>query len=184
MLTTAGSWRATLVAALFAFLLIAIPAQALPRASAFDASRLPAATAELVEAAAVPPGFTESVAFSGLTAPTAVRFAPDGRVVVAEKSGLVKVFDSLTDSTPTVLADLRTNVHDFWDRGLLGLALDPNFTVNGEHLRPLRLRQGSVLQHGAALARQLPDAAGRHRRRLRDQRPPVADLRRPASRRP
>src|SRR4051794_1273844 len=131
MLTTAGSGRATLVAALFAFLLIAVPAQALPRASAFDASRLPAATAELVEAAAVPPGFTESVAFSGLTAPTAVRFAPDGRVVVAEKSGLVKVFDSLSDSTPTVLADLRTNVHDFWDRGLLGLALDPNFTVNG-----------------------------------------------------
>src|SRR4051794_9915358 len=131
MLTTAGSGRATLVAALFAFLLIAVPAQALPRASAFDASRLPAATAELVEAAAVPPGFTESVAFSGLTAPTAVRFAPDGRVVVAEKSGLVKVFDSLTDTTPTVLADLRTNVHDFWDRGLLGLALDPNFTVNG-----------------------------------------------------
>src|SRR3954454_11627043 len=131
MLTTAGSGRATLVAALFAFLLIAVPAQALPRASAFDASRLPAATAELVEAAAVPPGLTESVAVSGLTAPTAVRFAPGGRVVVAEKSGLVKVFDSLTDTTPTVLADLRTNVHDFWDRGLLGLALDPNFTVNG-----------------------------------------------------
>jgi len=131
MLTTAGSGRATLVAALFAFLLIAGPAQAAPRGGAFDASRLPAATAELVEAAAVPPGFTESVAFSGLTAPTAVRFAPDGRVVVAEKSGLVKVFDSLTDTTPTVLADLRTNVHDFWDRGLLGLALDPNFTVNG-----------------------------------------------------
>ena len=40
--------------------------------------------------------------------PTAVRFAPDGRVFVAEKSGLIKVFDSLTDTTPTVFADLRT----------------------------------------------------------------------------
>ena len=62
---------------------------------------------------------------SGLTNPTVVRFASDGRVFVAEKSGLIKVFDSLADPTPTVFADLRTNVHNFWDRGLLGLALAP-----------------------------------------------------------
>jgi glucose/arabinose dehydrogenase len=48
-------------------------------------------------------------------------------VFVAEKSGLIKVFDGLTDPTPTVFADLSTNVHNFWDRGLLGLALDPAF---------------------------------------------------------
>jgi hypothetical protein len=72
-------------------------------------------------------GFQESVVFSGLTQPTAVRFASDGRIFVAEKSGIIKVFDSLTDPTPTVFADLSTNVYNFWDRGLLGLALDPNF---------------------------------------------------------
>jgi glucose/arabinose dehydrogenase/PKD repeat protein len=77
--------------------------------------------------AAVPNGFEESIVFSGLTQPTAVRFSQDGRVFVAEKSGLIKVFDGLTDPTPTVFADLRTNVYNFWDRGLLGLALDPNF---------------------------------------------------------
>ena len=65
--------------------------------------------------------------FSGLTNPTVVRFASDGRVFVAEKSGLIKVFDSRRDPTPTVFADLRTNVHNFWDRGLLGMALHPNF---------------------------------------------------------
>ena len=42
-------------------------------------------------------------------------FAADGRVFVAEKSGLVKVFDSLGDTTPTVFADLRTQVHNFLD---------------------------------------------------------------------
>ena len=68
--------------------------------------------------------------FTGLTQPTAVRFATDGRVFVAEKSGIVKVFANLTDTTPTVFADLRTKVHNFWDRGLLGLALDPNFPAN------------------------------------------------------
>ncbi|HET6754584.1 MAG TPA: PQQ-dependent sugar dehydrogenase [Jiangellaceae bacterium] len=78
-------------------------------------------------ASVVPSGFSEVVAISGLTQPTAVAFAGDGRAFVAEKSGLIKVFDSLSDSTPTVFADLRTQVHNFWDRGMLGLALDPQF---------------------------------------------------------
>src|SRR5262245_53469099 len=69
-------------------------------------------------ASSLPPGFQEEIVFSGLTQPTAVRFSPDGRVFVAEKSGLIKVFDNLTDTTPTVFADLRTQVHNFWDRGL------------------------------------------------------------------
>ena len=80
--------------------------------------------------AAVPPGFTESVLFSGLVNPTAVRFSPDGRVFVAEKSGLIKVFASLTSATPTVVADLRTKVHNYWDRGLLGMALSPTFPTD------------------------------------------------------
>ena len=37
------------------------------------------------------------------------------------------MFDNLSDPTPTIFADLRTNVHNFWDRGLLGLELHPNF---------------------------------------------------------
>jgi glucose/arabinose dehydrogenase len=79
-------------------------------------------------AGGVPPsGFSDVVAISGLVQPTTVAFAADGRVFVAEKSGLIKVFTSLADTTPTVFADLRTQVHNFWDRGLLGLALDPQF---------------------------------------------------------
>ena len=48
--------------------------------------------------APVPAGFTDTVVLSGLTNPTVVRFASDGRVFVAEKSGLIKVFDSLADT--------------------------------------------------------------------------------------
>jgi glucose/arabinose dehydrogenase/PKD repeat protein len=84
---------------------------------------LPSATS----AATYPAGFTEHTAFSGLTNPTALSFASDGRVFVAEKSGLIKVFNGLGDSSPDVFADLRTQVHNFWDRGLLGMALDPQF---------------------------------------------------------
>ena len=79
---------------------------------------------------ALPSGFQEEAVISGLTNPTNVEFSQDGRVFVAEKSGLIKVFDSPSDTTPTTLADLSTNVYNFWDRGLLGLALDPNFPAN------------------------------------------------------
>src|SRR4051794_19729665 len=80
-------------------------------------------------AAAVPTGFQAQTAFSGLTGPTAVAFARDGRAFVSEKSGLIKEFDGLSDSTPTTVADLRTEVYNFWDRGLLSIALDPQFPV-------------------------------------------------------
>ncbi|MGY1728478.1 PA14 domain-containing protein [Geodermatophilus sp. SYSU D01062] len=78
-------------------------------------------------AAAPQAGFTDTTAFSGLVNPTAVRFAPDGRVFVAEKRGTIQMYDGLGDTTATQVADLRTEVHNFWDRGLLGLAVDPGF---------------------------------------------------------
>jgi PKD repeat protein/glucose/arabinose dehydrogenase len=87
-------------------------------------------TAPAAGAATLPAGFQETTAFSGLENPTVVRFASDGRVFVAEKRGVIKVFDNLADTTPTVFADLNVNVYNFWDRGLLGMALDPNFPTN------------------------------------------------------
>jgi glucose/arabinose dehydrogenase len=89
-----------------------------------------AATAAPAHAATLPTGFQESAVFSGLQNPTAVRFAPDGRVFVAEKRGVIKVFDSLSDTTPTTFADLNVNVYNFWDRGLLGMTLAPNFPTS------------------------------------------------------
>ena len=81
-------------------------------------------------ASALPPGFQETTAFSGLDDPTVVRFADDGRVFVAEHSGLIKEFSDLGDNSPQVVADLRRQVYGFWDRGLLGFALDPDFVAN------------------------------------------------------
>ena len=68
--------------------------------------------------------------FSGLTNPTAVRFASDGRVFVAEKRGVIKVFDSLDRHHAD---DLRRPERQRLQ--LLGpwparLALDPNFPTN------------------------------------------------------
>ena len=47
---------------------------------------------------------------------------------VAEKSGVIKVFDNLSDTSPTEFANLSTKVHDYWYRGLLGFVLHPNPT--------------------------------------------------------
>ena len=75
----------------------------------------------------LPPGFQQSTAISGLNDPMDVEIAADGRVFVAEKGGTIQTFDDLSDPTPTTFADLRTEVHNFSSRGLLGLAVDPGF---------------------------------------------------------
>jgi glucose/arabinose dehydrogenase len=75
----------------------------------------------------LPAHFRESIVISNLSAPTAFDFASDGRIFIAEKRGLIKEFDGLDDEQPEVLADLRTNVYNGADRGLLGMAIDPHF---------------------------------------------------------
>jgi glucose/arabinose dehydrogenase/PKD repeat protein len=85
-------------------------------------------------AANLPAGFQdtslpfEGISHAGLDEPTALRFAPDGKVFVAQRTGQILVYDSLGDPTPTVFADLRVPVYDNGDRGILGLALDPHFS--------------------------------------------------------
>ncbi|HEX6475056.1 MAG TPA: PQQ-dependent sugar dehydrogenase, partial [Candidatus Limnocylindria bacterium] len=98
---------------------------------ALAASWLPPSAAPAL-AAPVDPFFADQVVNGGESGwsfnnPTSVEFASDGRVFVAEKSGIIKVFDGLGDPTPDVFADLRTNVYNFWDRGLLGMVLHPDF---------------------------------------------------------
>ncbi|WBB77584.1 PQQ-dependent sugar dehydrogenase [Micromonospora sp. WMMD882] len=87
----------------------------------------PVTTATPANAVTLPAGFQEQVVFSGLNLPTNVEFAPDGRIFVAEKGGRIRVYDDLADTTPTTFADLSANVHNQHDRGLLGLAVHPQF---------------------------------------------------------
>jgi PKD repeat protein len=122
-----------LLALLMTVLSAAAPASAAPRPDGRGevlgpATRSTAPTSPAV-AAAVPTGFADNLVFGGLTLPTAIAFAPGGKVFVGEKSGIVKVFDSTTDTTATQVVDLRSKVQDYWDRGLLGLAVDPGFSA-------------------------------------------------------
>jgi glucose/sorbosone dehydrogenase len=75
----------------------------------------------------LPSDFQQTTVIEGLDEPTALQFSADGRVFVAEKAGIIKVYDGIADQTPQEFADLRTEIYDSGDRGLLGLALDPEF---------------------------------------------------------
>ena len=116
-------------------------------------------------AATYPVGFSERTVFSGLTNPTAVRFASDGRVFVAEKSGLVKVFDSLTDSSRRLRRPADAGAQ------LLG----PRPARAGAATRTSRPRPYVYVlyTHDAAIGGTAPrwGTAGRDLRRLPDARP-------------
>ena len=92
------------------------------------ATTLAAGRPATVEAAiALRSGFTDTAVWSGLNRPTVVQFAPNGNVFVAEKSGIIKRFSGLSDTTPDIAADLRNQVFNYWDKGLLGMAVHPQY---------------------------------------------------------
>jgi glucose/arabinose dehydrogenase len=75
----------------------------------------------------LPPNFSETVVASGLAFPTAMEVAPDGRLFVAQQTGQLRVIkNGQLLSTPF----LSLNVDSNGERGLLGVAFDPNFVGN------------------------------------------------------
>ncbi|MGB0134961.1 PQQ-dependent sugar dehydrogenase [Dokdonella sp.] len=71
--------------------------------------------------------FRHTLPIIGREQPSQVRFAHDGRVFVAEKSGAIWMYRNLLDDAPEQIANLGGSVHQYADRGLLGLELDPRF---------------------------------------------------------
>ncbi len=113
---------------------------------------------------------------TGLVDPTVIQFGADGKIFVAEKSGRLYAYDNLSDSTPTLVIDLRTAVHNFWDRGLLGMALHPNYPST-PYIYVMyaydAIPGGAAPRWGTARPgrRSLPVAAGSERQRMRHHRP-------------
>src|SRR5262245_52800076 len=87
------------------------------------------ATTSMAGAATLPAGFAEVSIATGITRPTAMAFAPDGRLFVAEQGGRLRVIKNGT-LLPTPFVDLTSVVDAVGERGLLGMAVDPNFAAN------------------------------------------------------
>src|SRR5687767_2129522 len=79
-------------------------------------------------AATIPAGFTETLVASGLSSPTAMQFAPDGRLFVCEQGGRLRVITSAGVLLTTPF--LTLSVNSAGERGLLGVAFDPSFSTN------------------------------------------------------
>ncbi len=90
-------------------------------AAVATAVALPAAAATL------PTGFTETRVVTGLSNPTAMAFAPDGRLFVCLQGGQLRVVKNGA-LLPTPF--LTVNVSSSGERGLLGVAFDPQFATN------------------------------------------------------
>jgi len=74
----------------------------------------------------LPTGFIEEIIVAGLDTPTGFAISPDDRIFFTEKAGTVRVFDrGILQPTPFI--DLRHEVNTYRDRGMLGLAVHPNF---------------------------------------------------------
>jgi len=79
--------------------------------------------------ATVPTGFVETTVANGIASPTAMAIAPDGRIFVCSQGGALRVIkDGVLLSQPFV--SLSVSVDERGERGLLGVAFDPNFTEN------------------------------------------------------
>src|SRR5262245_29204232 len=83
--------------------------------------------------ASLPIGFSESVIASGLTNPTTMEIAPDGKLFILEQAGTAEVWQNGTRITENFFADTSLNpttVDDSGERGLLGIAFDPSYSSN------------------------------------------------------
>jgi cysteine-rich repeat protein len=89
-------------------------------------------TAETIESIQQPAviedaNFADSVFVTGLQGPTTMAFAPDGRLFVSEKDGALRVIkNNQLLTTPFVTLAVDTGN----ERGLMGVAFDPNFASN------------------------------------------------------
>jgi glucose/arabinose dehydrogenase len=78
----------------------------------------------------VPPGFTDELVSAGWNQAVGVTFASDGRAFVWQRNGRVYlIINGIKLSQP--LLDVSQEVANWGDHGLIGFALDPDFSSNG-----------------------------------------------------
>ncbi len=116
--------RRLLVVPLLVAALLALPAAPVSNSAASGARRAQPPQLQ----GTVGSGFTESLVTDQFSTPTALAAVPDGRVLVLQKGGAVRVLQwgvALPGNALTLTVCTQS------ERGLLGVALDPEFNSNG-----------------------------------------------------
>jgi hypothetical protein len=87
-------------------------------------------TAALGPAAPAPPEFSDTLV-TEVPSPTALAFTPDGRMLITSQSGQLWVYQGGTLlATPALDLAAADRLCSGFERGLLGVALDPAFATN------------------------------------------------------
>ena len=82
-----------------------------------------------------PTNFLDEAVISNLSQPVAFAFLPDGRLLVGEKAGKLKLF-SQSNETWTLVGtalDITSATCSSGEQGLLGIAVDPQFGTTGNN---------------------------------------------------
>src|SRR3954463_2853866 len=74
----------------------------------------------------VPQGFIVESLATNLNAATALTAAPDGRIFIADQTGPLRMWKNGRLLAKPAL-DLTGRVDDYWERGLIGVTLHPDF---------------------------------------------------------
>src|SRR5689334_5823410 len=77
----------------------------------------------------IPPLFTDSLV-TGVPAPTAMAFTPDGRLLISTQNGTLRVYKDSTLYPTPALSFSSSKLCANGERGLLGVAVDPVFSTN------------------------------------------------------
>lgn len=75
----------------------------------------------------LPAGFQQVLVANGISNPTVMAFAPDGRLFVAQQNGQLKI---IKNGVLLVQPFISLSVNSNGERGLLGIAFDPAFVSN------------------------------------------------------
>jgi glucose/arabinose dehydrogenase/regulation of enolase protein 1 (concanavalin A-like superfamily) len=87
-----------------------------------------ASDASVLHAQTFPPNFSQVSVATGISNPTVLAFAPDGRIFVAQQNGaLIVIKNGVKLTTPAI----QVPVNSSGERGLIGIALHPGFSTNG-----------------------------------------------------
>ncbi len=79
------------------------------------------------QAQVYPSGFSQVQMASGISNPTVMALAPDGRIFIAQQNGVLKVFKN---GSLLITPFISLSVNSSGERGLLGIAFDPLFASN------------------------------------------------------
>src|SRR6185295_7613796 len=94
----------------------------------FPALALSALLAGSPAVAAVPAGFQDTLVQGSLAGPTALALTPDGRLLITRQAGVLRIYSGGA-LLPTPAITL-TSLCSTSERGLLGVAVDPDFASN------------------------------------------------------